>query len=369
MFIRLEQKPLLQILAQAQTVVERKTTSQQLTNVYLKASGQSLSVYATDLEVSLVGEINCEIIQEGVATVGAKTLFEVIRELKPHSLRLSTQQNHWLDIQQDKFHSKIIGIPPEEYPVFILNLPNEWVQIPSVALKTLIGKTDYAMATDSARSHLMGEYFVHRDGYLQMASTDSHRLAVAFWEYQGKIPLPIKNGIIIPKKGILEIKKLLDDSDANDHLDIASDGTQIFVRKPGITLGIRLLDGNFPNYRSLEIKHKSFAVMDKNEVIGAIKRVSLFSSHKSKAINCRFDAGVLSIQTNSLEFGDAVDEIPIELKGPPQTITFNPKYILDCLSTISEEKVEMHLSGAESASEIKGHGSKSDIHIVMPMKV
>lgn len=368
MNILVDQKPLVNLLSQAQTVVEKKTNSTQLMNVYLKAGNGTLTVYATDLEVSLVGEIPCEVKTEGTAAVSARTFYDVTRELNESKIHLVRQENHWLDIRQDRFHSKIVGIPPEEYPLFALHQPQDWLSFNGNHLKSLIQQTDYAISSDSSRAFLTGIYFEYTEGHFTMVATDGFRLAIANQKHDSKAEQMFKNGIIIPKKGITEIKKLIEDS-ADSPIKIATDSTQFYIQKPGITLGIRLIEAKFPPFKKLIPNNKYSAVISKAAMMTAVKRVALFSSSKSKAISLKFEKEVLEITTTSYELGDAVDEIALMFAGPTMTITYNSKYILDVLSNISENEVEFMVESAEKATLIRGKGNPNFINIVMPMRL
>jgi DNA polymerase III subunit beta len=368
MNIVIDQRPLVSLLSQAQTVVEKKTNSSQLMNVYLKAQEGVLFVYATDLEVSLVGLIPCDIYEDGVASVNAKAFYEIVREMSDLKIHLVRQDNFWLDIKQDRFQSKIIGIPPEEYPLFALQQPEEWFEFSGLQLKTLIQQTEYAISHDSARSYLMGVYFEINDTESCMAATDAHRLAVAFQKSLMLKDTSFKNGIMIPKKGIAEIKKLIEE-DPDSPLYIATDSTQFYIRKMGITLGIRLIEKKFPPFRMLIPKNKYLLTLNRSQIIGAIKRVALFSNFKSKAIFFQFSEKGISINTTSYELGDAVDEIALSYNGPKITITYNSKYLLDVLSALTEPEVEFHIESHERPTLIQGKGNASFLHMVMPMRL
>jgi DNA polymerase-3 subunit beta len=368
MNVFVDQKPLVSLLSQAQTVVEKKTNSTQLMNVYLKAQANILTIYATDLEVSLVGQIPCEVKTEGTAAISAKTFYEVTRELNDSKIHLIRQENHWLDIRQDRFHSKIIGIPPEEYPLFALQQPSEWTEVSGGQLKSLIYQTDYAISTDLSRAYLTGIYFENLNGQYTMVATDGHRLAIANQDGNTHPGSMFKNGIIIPKKGIAEIKKLIEDN-SEEPVKIATDTTQFYIQKPGITLGIRLVDAKFPPFRKLIPNNKWIAVINKNQMLTAVKRVSLFSSSKSRAISLKFDKDVLEVNTTSYELGDAVDEISMHYDGPQMTITYNSRYILDVLANIHESEVEFQIENSEKATLIRGKDNPNFINIVMPMRI
>lgn len=365
----INQKDLAPIMAQAQTIVDKKTNSQSLTHVYLKTNSKNeLELYATDLEVSLIANIPCEVQSHGVAAIPAQKFYELIRELDNNPIQLIYNNNHWLDIEQGKFKSKIKGLDPEEYPIFILNTPSDWFHISNKELKNLLLKTEFASSSDTARAYLNGVYIHFIDDSLSSVATDGHRLALFRIKKESKWE-KYKKGIIIPKKGVNEIRKLLDSMGDNQEIEVTTDNTQLFVRKPGVILGIRLIDGNFPNYIPLIPKHKNKAQVNKNQLLTSIKRVALFSSLKSKAVTLGFNNESLVIQTMSVELGDAKDEIDIEYKGPEIFITYNPNYLIDALNHIDEDQVVFEFESSEKPTLIKGIENTEYLNIVMPMRV
>ena len=368
MEILVDQNKLVGILSLAQTVVEKKSNSTQLMNVYLKAHYGTLHVYATDLEVSLVAELPCEVIKEGVATVNAKTFYEITKELSDSKVQIKCHDNHWLDIRQDRFQSRILGIPPSEYPIFALQIPSAWLTLSSQNLKTLINQTEYAISMDTSRNHINGIYLEQLESFLTMAATDSNRLSLAAMKTEVAPHEMFKTGIIIPRKGISEIRKVLDDA-SETGIKIASDKTQFFIQKPGITLGIRLIDKRFPLFRRFIPNNRYAAIVDKEALTSAIKRVALFSNSKSKAVILKFQDNSLSISTTHYELGDAKDQLSIEFQGPEMSITYNSRFVLDVLQNIEENEAEFLVEAPERATIIRGRGNPDFINVVMPMRL
>ncbi len=369
MHIKIEKKSLELLLFQAQTVVEKKTNNNQLMNVYLKVEKNELFIYATDLEVGLVGQIACEVFKEGTAAVNAKTFYEVTHELSDSPIFLESKENNWLDIKQDKFQSKIIGIPPEVYPMFALKQPKSWLTLPGDKLKNLISKTDYAMSNDVTRTYLYGIYLEQTsENDFTMVATDGHRLAVANESFDNINQKLFEEGIIIPKKGIIEIKKLIEDS-SNKEIKISTDKTQFYIQRPGVTLSIRLVEHKYPPFRKLIPKNKYVATINRNTLLSSVKRVSLFSSLKSKAISIQLNENVMQINTITFELGDAFDEININYDGPKMTVTYNSKFLIDALNTIEDSELELLIDNPEKAAIIRGKKANEYINIIMPMRV
>jgi DNA polymerase-3 subunit beta len=368
MNIILDQGALLPILAQAQNIAEKKNNSQPLAHVYFEAKDGRLKVLATDLEVSLTAVLPAEVIQEGPALLPAFKFFEVIRELGEGKVHLQTRDNHWLDIEQARFRSKIKGMDPAEYPLFILNTPQEWSSIPVQSLKDLLIKTEYAVGGDAGRVYLSGVFLHSRGKQLISVATDGHRLAYKSYEENHEWPL-FQRGVIISKKGVQEIKKLLDTLEPDEDVEMTTDQSQFFIKKPGVVLGIRLIEGNYPNYPALIPKHKLKVLLPKEELQTAIKRVALFSSLKSRAITLELSENRVMIHTMSMELGDAKDELEISYKEKDVKITYNPAYLLDALNHIEGQQVEIQFENGEKPTLIKSPDEDSFFNIVMPMRL
>ena len=368
MNIILDQGVLLPVLTQAQNIAEKKNNTQPLAHVYFEAQNGQLKILATDLEVSLTAHLPAEVIQEGPALLPAFKFFEVIRELGQGKIHLQSRDNHWLDIEQARFRSKIKGMDPAEYPLFILNTPREWSVIKAQHLKDLLVKTEYAVGGDAGRVYLSGVFLHSKGKQLISVATDGHRLAYKSYPADNEWPL-FQRGVIISKKGIQEIKKLLDSLNGDDVVEMTTDQSQFFIKKPGVVLGIRLIEGNYPNYPALIPKHQLKVLLPKEELQTAIKRVALFSSLKSRAVTLEFSENRLVVHTMSMELGDARDEIEISYNGKEVKITYNPAYLLDALNHVQEQQVELQFENAEKPTLIKSVKDESFFNIVMPMRL
>ena len=372
MKLAVEKKDLLNVIARAQNIVEKRNTMPILVNVLLEAKETSLRGFATDLEVSLTDEIAAAVKSPGKVAVSAKSLFEIIKELPEGKIELERKDNNWLKITQNRAVFNIVGISPEEYPVFPTFTTQEFVKIDGAVLKEMIEKTIYSVSTDETRYHLNGVYLevrTDKDGPMyRMVATDGHRLSMI----DRKIPaIAGKNGgqgVIIPRKGLHEIRKLLET--VEETVDVAIEGAQLIVRHGTTLLMVRLIEGKYPNYQQLIPQGlKEHFLVQREALLSSLKRVSLLSNTKSKGVTFALASGKMEITSNNPELGDAKEEIEVEYKGKEMRIGFNARYVLDVVASMHDEIVRVELNDQLSPGLIKPHQDASYTCVVMPMRI
>lgn len=368
MKIEIQKKDLLTLLGRTQNIVEKRNTMPILINVLLDASENQLKAYATDLEVSLTDAIPARIATSGRVAVSAKSLFEITKELFDGPISLIKKENNWLEIKQGRFLSKIIGVVAEEYPVFPTHNSDSFSKISAADLKLMIDKTIYSVSNDETRYHLNGVYFEKIDkNMIVMVATDGHRLSLIKKQFSN-LNLAEKVGVIIPKKGLFEIRKLIE-SNVED-IFIAVEGSQFILKVGSCVLMIRLIEGKYPNYHQfIPQKFNHSIIVNRELLASSLKRVSLLANQKSKAIMMTFMSDKLEITSNNPELGDAKEELDIDYKGPDLKIGFNARYIEDVLKNIDQVEVEFELNDHLSPGVLKANKKDDYINVVMPMRI
>lgn len=373
MKIEIEKKDLLTLLSKTQNIVEKRNTMPILVNVLFEADQGNLKVFATDLEVSLTDQMECEVHEKGRVAVNAKNFFDIIKELPDGKILLEKQENNWLRIQQQSSEFNLVGISPDEYPVFPSYNTNDFIKMQSSVFSEMIEKTIYSVSTDETRYHLNGVYFekIPQDAgtTYRMVATDGHRLSLVdrFSEVKDeKATQPV--GVIIPRKGLQEIRKMLESIDGE--FEMAIEGAQLIVKHNSTVLMIRLIEGKYPNYQQLipQVLPQKLKV-DRDVLFSSLKRVSLLSNQKSKGVTFEFSNGKMEISSNNPELGDAKEEIPVEYNGNEFKIGFNAKYIIDVLSSISDESVDISLNDQLSPGLLTPTSDKAYTCVVMPMRI
>ena len=368
MKIEIQKKDLLSLIGRTQNIVEKRNTMPILVNVLLETAKNSLKAYATDLEVSLTDASPAVIKEEGKVAVSAKSLFDLTKELLEGPIQLAKKDNNYLEIKQGKFLSKIVGVAAEEYPVFPTYKSENFSKVDASEFKQMIDKTIYSVSNDETRYHLNGVFFESTEkNQITMVATDGHRLSMIKKTFKD-LSFGEKVGVIIPKKGLFEIKKLIESSTEDVYL--AVEGSQFIMKCGSCILMIRLIEGKYPNYQQFIPQKLSHKIKIPREIIlSSLKKVSLLANQKSKAILLTFTANKLEITSSNPELGDAKDELDIEYSGPDLKIGFNARYIEDVLKNIEQENVELEVNDQISPGILKAHDKNDYINVVMPMRI
>jgi DNA polymerase III subunit beta len=374
MKLQIEKKDLINVLAKTQNIVDKRNTMPILVNVLFDASKNRLKVFATDLEVSLTDDAVADVQEPGQLAVNARNLFDIVKELAEGPISLSKKKNNWIEIKQNKSVFNIVGIGAEEYPIFPTFKTTDFIKVDAKVISEMIERTIYSVSNDETRYHLNGVYFEKRKEngkiYFRMVATDGHRLSLVEREIGSQVQessIP-NTGVIIPRKGLTEIKKIIDSLDG--FIEMAFEGSQLIIKNNSTVLMVRLIEGKYPNYQQL-IPQKTMktANIDREIFLGSIRRVSLLSNHKSKGVTISLSNGKMEITSNNPELGDAKEEIDVHYSGDSMKIGFNAKYILDILNSFDDQNLDLELDGQLSPGLIRPENDKKYTCVVMPMRI
>jgi DNA polymerase-3 subunit beta len=355
-------------LYRAQGIVERKTTMPILANVLLNATKSGVEITAFDLDIGVVSEHPAEVTKPGSITLSAKYLFDIVQSLPQAQVTLKKLPNNYVEITSGSAHFKIVGMSPEEYP----KLPKaENVALMKVDGKTLlemIKKTAFAISSDETRYILNGVFFEPREsGKVRMVATDGHRLSLIEREVAGDFQL--KSGVIVPRKGLFELKRLLDEAPEADCQLGFADNSALF-KKPGLTMVMRLIDGSFPEYQRVIPKEGERQVLvNKVRFLDSLKRIALLSADKSYAVKVALEKDQLRITSQNPDLGEAKEDLDIAYGGPAITIGFNARYLVDVLNVVDTDEVSFELGDEHSPGVIHTPGDRGYTAVVMPMRV
>ncbi|HRO66541.1 MAG TPA: DNA polymerase III subunit beta [Pseudobdellovibrionaceae bacterium] len=368
MKVEIEKKLLLNLIGPTQNIVEKRNTMPILVNILLEAEGDQLKVFATDLEVSLTDQVEAQVAQAGKVAVSAKKLFEITKELRDGPIRLVKKENNWLQIEQGKYRSQLVGVSADEYPIFPAYSSQSFLKVEAGVLKEMIDKTIYSVSNDETRYHLNGVFFeISQASGFKMVATDGHRLSLISKNVDGLNP-SVSQGVIIPRKGLHEIKKVLEGSVGN--VEIAIEGSQFILRSGKTTLMIRLIEGKYPNYQQfIPTKLTQKILINREAFLSSLKKVSMMANEKSKAVLLNVSKGRMEISSNNPELGDAKDEIEVNYSGNDLKIGFNARYIQDVLTAINQDQVDFELNDHLSPGLVRPHNDTSYTCVVMPMRI
>ena len=368
MEIKAKRDDLLATLYWTQSIVERRNTMPILANVLLEASKGSVRVTATDLEVGVRGEVEGDIIKEGTVTINAKKIYEIIREVPNEQVHLKRLENDWVEVRSGKSVFKIVGMDAKEFPQFPKFDGKSLSSTPAATIHEMIERTIFSVSTDETRYSLNGVFIEEAEGgKVRMVATDGHRLA---FEEKTVGSLGLSKGVILPRKGLAELKKLLE-SGTEGVVSLGFKENMGLVVKEKIELFMRLIDGDFPDYTKVIPKgNPNIAKLEHDELLQALRRVSILSSERYKGIRMEFSDGKVSISANNPDLGEAVEEIEAEYKGKALSIGFNARYLLDVLSILGGDgEINIELKDELSPSVIRKGNIDSYLYVLMPMRL
>ena len=359
---------LLATLYWTQSIVERRNTMPILANVLLECQKKDIRVTATDLEVGVRGTVEGEVVKEGTVTLNAKKLYEIVREVPDDTVRLKRLENDWVEIRSGKSIFKIVGMEAREFPQFPKFTSEGLTTTPAFVLRQMIEGTIFSVSTDETRYSLNGVYVEQADsGRVRMVATDGHRLA---FDERTLGNFGLSKGVILPRKGLAELKKLLESGD-DGAVSIGFRENMGLVMKDKVELFMRLIDGDFPDYTKVIPKgNQNIAHIEHEELLQALRRVSILSSERYKGIKMDFKPDKLSISANNPDLGEAIEEVEIDYKGKPMSIGFNARYLIDVLHVLGTEgDVQLELKDELSPSLVKKPANEGYLYVLMPMRL
>lgn len=361
----------------SQGVVEKKTTIPILSNVLMEASGDRLTVTATDLELGIRCSCPAKVKKSGAGTIPARKLLEYVRLLPDADLDIKLQENHWATLVCGRSRTRIAGMSRESFPE-LPAMPDELAQVPAGILAAMISKTIFAISAEESRFTLNGALMLLKSSGMTMVSTDGHRLSMIESDYA----LPSVGATyraLLPRKAMTELLKLTQEGGGDAMLSFAGDDNHLFFQLGDRLLMSRKLTGNFPDFeRVLPKDHPQHVSLDRDDFRAAIERVSQFSDERSRAVRLRFEPGELKIHSSLSETGESEEALNSEYEGEPVQIGFNAGYMLDFLRAIGERQLSFHFRDANSAGEMRPVKAEANgdgaVHynyryVVMPMRI
>jgi DNA polymerase-3 subunit beta len=362
---------LLRELTATQGVVERKTTIPILSNYLFEASGDKLSLTATDLDLSLRTSCSVKVKKDGACTIPARKLHDYVKLLPDAEITIRLLENHWVSIRCGRSNTKMVGMARSNFPSLPAFPTAGVVQIPSQVLRGLIAKTGFAIANEESRYTLNGALMVLKPESITMVATDGHRLAHIERGGEKFEGISGEMKTLVPKKAMDELKSLLDSTDA-DSIEFAKDESTLFFRIGQRLLTSRQLTGQFPNYEAVLPKDNSKSITLHGEEFGAaISRVAQFADERSRAVRLKLDKGELKLSASSTETGESEDSLEADYNGETMTIGFNAQYLIDFLKAVGSGDVKLELKDAQSAGQLRPAESEDYKYryIVMPMRI
>jgi DNA polymerase-3 subunit beta len=348
-------------------VVERKQTMPVLANVLLTVKGNRLSVTGSDLEVELVAAGEVSVGQPGEITVPGRKLLEIAKALPEKTPVTVTIDGDKLKISAGRSRFVLSTLPASEFPVVESVSAQQTLTLPQPELSRLIAKTHFSMAQQDVRYYLNGTLLETDGKMLRTVATDGHRLAIAEAALTNADGGVQAQQVIVPRKGILELQRILG---STGEVEISIGSNHIRVQIGDIRFTSKLIDGKFPEYSRVIPANPSKAIIANREALrAALQRTSILSNEKYRGVRLSLAENALKLQAHNPEQEEAQDEVEIDYKAEELEIGFNVTYLLDALSAIDTETVEIGLTDANSSCLIRSPGTTHSRYVVMPMRL
>ena len=372
MKLTIERAAFLKALSHVQSVVERRTTIPILSNVLLRAEAGRLALSATDMDLEIAERVPSQIEREGRTTAPAHTLYDIVRKLREGAqieIDAGGERNAMV-LPSGRSTFTLACLPPEDFPLMAAGeLPHDF-SLSATELRTLIDRTRFAISTEETRYYLNGIYLhatkADEVPVIRAVATDGHRLArMEMVLPEGAAAMP---GVIIPRKTVLELRKLAEES--YEEIQVGLSETKIRVTIGEAALTSKLIDGTFPDYdRVIPSNNDKILEVNRKDFAEAVDRVSTISTEKSRAVKLALESGSLVISATSPENGTAVEELEVRYSAGPLEIGFNSRYLLDIAEQIEGEGAQFVMSDAGSPTIVRDSADASALYVLMPMRV
>ncbi len=357
---------LLKPLQAVSGIVERRHTLPILANVLLEQREGSLYVTATDLEMQITAHSDLPAKESQATTVGARKLQDLLRALPEDAPLTIDVSNSRMTVRAGRSRFNLQTLAAADYPRISVGTEQlQTLTLPQRDLRALLKRVEFAMAQQDIRYYLNGMLLVVDHGTLQAVATDGHRLSWASIPVAGEYA---RQEVILPRKTVLELGKLLEDSEEAVTLDILASQVRFGFGK--IELVSKVVDGKFPDFnRVIPIGHTKQVELSRVEVLAALQRAAILSNEKFRGVRVVLAPDLLKIICTNSEQEEAEEELEIDYKGDPLDIGFNITYLLDALSNLSIERVCFAFGDANSSALITMPGRDDYKYVVMPMRI
>ena len=346
--------------------VERRQTLPILGNVLLKSSGGDITLTATDLEIEMVARITAETAEDFQTTIPARKLLDICKALPDSaSIKFSIDDNR-VSLTSARSRFTLASLPAKDFPGLDEIETQQSFSIPQNQLKALFDKTSFAMAQQDVRYYLNGILMEIAPGKIKLVATDGHRLALS--EVAQDTGVDADKQIIIPRKAVLELSRLLDSSDNPANCMLSQNHLRVETRE--LVFTTKLIDGKFPDYqRVIPVDGNKNMEVNRETLKDSMSRIAILSNEKYRGIRLTLSSGNLSIQANNPDQEEAEEELQVDYDESDIEIGFNVTYMIDVLSVLNSEKVQIKLKDSNSSAIISDSQDDASLYVVMPMRL
>ena len=353
-------------------IVEKRTTVPILNNVLIKAGEGRIRLAATSREISLISDYEAAVMSPGEITISARKLFEMIHEVQGDVLHLDVNEANWIHITCGKTVFRLPGISADDFPKIDENEEVAFFKIKGSILRDIIGKTFYAMSMEETRVNLNGTLLETEvtDGktFLKMVATDGHRLSLATANTGKEEFLSLEKGVIIPRKGISEIRKIIELDE--EEIEIGTRKVVFIFRKGNVVLKVNLIDSDYPDYRKvLELDQGTPISLDREQLLRCLKRMSVISSEKFAGVKIKTQGSKFFLNSSNPDVGEASDELDISPAEKELEAGYNVQYLIEAIESVDEKTVILEIREGQRPGAVRPAEGNGYLCVIMPLKI
>jgi DNA polymerase-3 subunit beta len=356
---------ILKLLQTVVGVVERRQTMPILSNVLMSVRGDKLSITATDLEVEMVAEGEVDGQTDGEITVSGRKLHEICRALPDAAKVEIALTGERLTVKAGRSRFTLSTLRATDFPTVEQIAAKQSLRVSKKDLRKLIDKTHFSMAQQDVRYYLNGLLLETERKKLRAVATDGHRLALSEIDLEAAVNRDEQ--LIVPRKGVLELNRLLD---GEGTVELSLGANHIRVQLDGIRLTSKLIDGRFPEYaRVIPQDPRNIIKADRTLLRQALQRTAILSNEKYRGVRLELSPNSVVLQANNPEQEEAMETLEVDYTGDSMEIGFNVNYLLDALAAVDSDQVEIGVTDANSSCLIREPGGDGTKFVVMPMRL
>lgn len=373
----IEKEELLHCLYLVQGVVEKRSSLPILSHVLIEGLDETVSLGATDLEIGIRQQCKATIKGSGAVTTDARKLYEIVREFPPERLVLRSSGEGWVEVSSGRSRFRMASLDPKEFPAITPGVGQKdekgtpaAVSLSEKTLGEMIEKTLFASSADESRLNLSGVYLeALPDGKLRLVSSDGHRLSIIERE-AGISDADLWPRVILPRKGLLEARKLLEKDERP--IDLSLHGSTVVMKKETTELSMRLVEGEFPDYQQVVPKDKKNPLSFlRDDFLGAIRRLLVLTTERARGVKLQVEKKKMIVSVNTPDLGEGEEELEIKNEEDRNLIIgFNGRYLTEVLNVIDEGvNVNLYLKDEVSPGLLQIEGDEDFSYVIMPMRI
>ena len=371
MNVRLSAEDFRNALNKVLSVVDKRSTRPILGYSLITIKPGRLEVSATDLEVSAKISIEAQCEESGSFCVNAKNIFDILKEMPDGNIDLTFDPSkNNLNINCQHIDYNLLIYNTDDFPQLVFSNSQNEFTVKASDLSDIISKTNHAISNDETRLYLNGVFIQDVQGKLRTVATDGHRLALYDSDLDHNNAETLVNGIIIPKKGVFELKRL-SETFPDAEIKVSLDDSFLYASaNERYFLSVRLISREYPKYQAVIPSKTTFKLMtDRDLLFDAIRRIKIMSNEKSNGVRVKLNANELILTANHPSLGNAKEKIDVDYQGKEMEIGFNAKYLIDTLSSFEPGEITLELNNELSPVIMKSSNSPNYLGIIMPLKL